>query len=194
MEQEIKIKGEIAGDPDVCKFTVDRPVYAGGSAYFGSRELTQQSPLAKRLFEIPQIESVLIAGDHVIVSKSGYETWQTFGKLIGAKIREHLATGGEAVSEEFRRGLPSEEDLRKRVRQVLDDEINPAVAMHGGYVDLVDVKNNSIYIQFQGGCHGCASASMTLKMGIEKAIRQHLPEIGEILDATDHASGANPYY
>jgi Fe/S biogenesis protein NfuA len=66
--------------------------------------------------------------------------------------------------------------------------------MHGGFVELIDVKNNSIYIRMGGGCQGCGAADVTLKQGIEKSIRELIPQVGEILDTTDHAAGRNPYY
>lgn len=192
--EEIKIQGEAGTDPEVCKFTVDRPVYPGGSAYFGSRAMADLSPLALKLFEVRGVETVLIADNQITISKSSHDPWPVAGKQIGAKIREHINSGEPAVTEEFRRKLPSENELRKRVQQVLDQEINPAVAMHGGYIDLIDVKSNSVYIQLQGGCQGCGAAPITLKQGIEKSIRREVPEVGEILDTTDHASGRNPYY
>lgn len=191
---EIEIKGEIGADPESCIFTVDRPVYAGGAAYFANRELAATSPLATKLFDIPEIQTVLIVENQVTVTKSGYEPWQQFGKQIGSKIREHLRSGASAVTEEYRKSLPSEEEIRTRVEQVLQAEINPAVAGHGGYIDLIDVKQNSIFLRLGGGCHGCGAASMTLKQGVEKAIRRAVPEVGEVLDVTDHASGRNPYY
>ncbi len=85
-------------------------------------------------------------------------------------------------------------DIKERVQELLDNSINPAVASHGGYVQLIDVKENVAYIQMGGGCQGCGAADVTLKMGIERMIKEEIPEIQEILDTTDHASGQNPYY
>ena len=73
-------------------------------------------------------------------------------------------------------------------------EINPALGMHGGWVQLIDVKKNSVYLRLGGGCQGCGAADVTLKQGIEKSIRDLMPYVGEILDTTDHAAGRNPYY
>jgi Fe/S biogenesis protein NfuA len=86
------------------------------------------------------------------------------------------------------------EDLKTRVQQLIDSMINPAVAGHGGFVDLIDVKDNKVYLQMGGGCQGCGAADVTLKSGIERLIKEELPEIEEVLDTTDHASGSNPYY
>ena len=85
-------------------------------------------------------------------------------------------------------------EMKDKVQQLLDQSINPAVANHGGYVQLIDVKDNVVYIQMGGGCQGCGMADVTLKAGIERMIKEEIPEVVEVLDTTDHASGNNPYY
>ena len=86
------------------------------------------------------------------------------------------------------------EELRGRIEEVLESEVNPAVAGHGGVVTLIDVRKNDVFIKMGGGCQGCGMASVTLKYGVETAIRQAVPEVGAIYDTTDHAAGRNPYY
>ncbi len=194
MEKEIAIIGEPTINPATCKFTIDRPVYPGGSAYFGNREAAKLSLLAQKIFEVPEVENLLIAENQISITKSGHDPWPTVGKTIGAKIREHIRSGQPAVDPEYARSLPPETEIRKRVQQLLDREINPAVGMHGGWVELIDVRKNSVYLRLGGGCQGCGAADVTLKMGIEKSIRELIPEVGEILDTTDHAAGRNPYY
>jgi len=85
-------------------------------------------------------------------------------------------------------------DLKTRVQDLIDTMINPAVAGHGGYVELIDVQDKRVYLQMGGGCQGCGAADVTLKSGIERLIKEELPEIEEVLDTTDHSSGTNPYY
>ena len=194
MEQEIRIIGEPTGNPTTCKFTIDRSVYSDGSAYFADRSAAKLSPLAAKIFEVPEVVSLVIADNQVTVTKSGSDPWPVIGKQIGARIREHIHSGNPAVSEEYLRSLPSEEEIRNRVQQLLDREVNPALGMHGGWVELVEVKKNSLYLRLGGGCQGCGSANVTLRQGIERSIREMIPEVGEILDTTDHASGRNPYY
>ena len=80
------------------------------------------------------------------------------------------------------------------MQELLDTQINPAVASHGGHIELVDVHDNIVYIRFGGGCQGCGMVSVTLNQGVEQAIREAFPEIREIVDVTDHAAGTNPYY
>ncbi|MSS73548.1 MAG: iron-sulfur cluster assembly accessory protein [Candidatus Latescibacteria bacterium] len=84
--------------------------------------------------------------------------------------------------------------VAQRIQAVIDEKINPGVASHGGLVSLIDIKDNIAYIQLGGGCQGCGMADVTLKQGIEVMIKEAAPEIQEVLDVTDHASGRNPYY
>jgi len=84
--------------------------------------------------------------------------------------------------------------IAEKVVKVIEEEINPGIASHGGFVSLVDVKGNDIMIQMGGGCQGCGMANVTLKDGIEVALKKAIPEIGGIYDVTDHAGGQNPFY
>ena len=88
----------------------------------------------------------------------------------------------------------SDAELKEKVQELIDASINPAVAGHGGYVELIDVQDARVYLQMGGGCQGCGAADITLKSGIERLIKEEIPEVTEVLDTTDHASGANPYY
>ena len=85
-------------------------------------------------------------------------------------------------------------DLMTRVQDLIDNSINPAVAGHGGFVQLLDVRDNKVYIAMGGGCQGCGAADITLKSGIERLIREEIPEVDEVLDTTYHGAGSNPFY
>ena len=80
------------------------------------------------------------------------------------------------------------------IRDLLETQINPSVADHGGHIALIDVSPETVYIRLEGGCQGCGMADVTLKNGIETAIMQAVPAITSVLDVTDHAGGDNPYY
>ena len=89
---------------------------------------------------------------------------------------------------------PLDGPLVDRVRRVIDEQINPGVASHGGTVRLVDIRDNVVYVTMGGGCQGCGMASVTLTQGIKQMIRDAAPEIVDVQDVTDHAAGSNPYY
>jgi Fe/S biogenesis protein NfuA len=95
-------------------------------------------------------------------------------------------------------GAPPEADLSgplpQRVMQVLENQVNPAIASHGGSAELVAVEDSTAYVRLGGGCVGCGMATVTLSQGISVAITDAVPEIENVVDVTDHASGSNPYY
>ena len=92
-------------------------------------------------------------------------------------------------------GVPRPEGpVAEAVQRSLDDKINPAVASHGGFVELVAIENDTAYLRFGGGCQGCGMINVTLKQGVERILFEDVPTLSRVLDVTDHASGTNPYY
>ena len=87
-----------------------------------------------------------------------------------------------------------DKDVVTAIESLLKEKINPSIASHGGRVSLVDVKDNIMFVQMDGGCQGCAASAVTLRQGIEATVKNTIPQIEEIIDITDHASGKNPYY
>ncbi|HET8619698.1 MAG TPA: NifU family protein [Acidimicrobiales bacterium] len=84
--------------------------------------------------------------------------------------------------------------VEDKVRQLLDGQINPSLAMHGGFAALERVDDDVVYVTMGGGCQGCAVSAMTLREGIARSIKEAIPEVSEVIDTTDHALGENPYY
>ncbi|MEZ4463886.1 MAG: NifU family protein [bacterium] len=84
--------------------------------------------------------------------------------------------------------------MRHQIQKLLDDEVNPQVASHGGRIDLVDYANKTVYLRMSGGCQGCSASAATLRNGVEEAIRRAFPRVEGVVDVTDHGSGENPYY
>jgi len=113
--------------------------------------------------------------------------------LAGATIGLDDAVMGGALHVEN----PNEgwqDPIARAVQDVIDRQINPGVGSHGGVVTLVDVREGTAYLRFGGGCQGCAAVDVTLRQGVETAIRNAVPAIRAIEDATDHAAGSSPYY
>ncbi len=192
----IKITAQIL-DAERCQFNVDRPLARyGGARQFASQQEAGQHPLAEMLFGIDGVTGVQISGQIVTVAKEGDATWQAVGAQVGKATRAYLKSEAlsAAAQPQVTAGSPMEEQIRAMVTHLLDTEINPGVATHGGRISLIDVKGSIVYIQMSGGCQGCGSATATLKQGVEKTILQSIPEVTEVLDTTDHGGGKNPYY
>jgi Fe/S biogenesis protein NfuA len=122
-------------------------------------------------------------------------------KLDGATL--DMRAGGLAMDNPNRPASPTfepgslgtlEGSMPERVAHVIDHQVNPAIAAHGGAARLVGVEGTDVYLQLLGGCQGCGLAAVTLRQGIERILRGSIPEIGQIVDVTDHQAGANPYY
>lgn len=143
-----------------------------------------------------------LAGDEIEIACSGYAIYIDAGSarfLEDATVDYEVnATGGQLTirAPKIKGSVPAADaSLADRVQYVLDAEINPQIAAHGGRVRLVEITPEiAVVLQFGGGCHGCGMADVTLKQGIEKTLRAHFPEITAVRDATDHRSGENPYY
>jgi Fe-S cluster biogenesis protein NfuA len=176
-------------DQEVCRFTVDRPVHSG-SASFDSQQSAIGSGLAERIFNVGGVAKVELSENVVTLTKDSPEPWNVIGKRIGGAIRGFLQPPPDIPADQ----ILAPEVVRERVLRLLTEQINPGVASHGGFVELIDVQNNNVYLRMGGGCQGCGAADITLKMGIERLIRDEVPQIYQVLDVTDHASGSNPYY
>ncbi len=189
----IRIRAE-PRDNSTCRFVVDRPVFPEGSAYFDQDRGSAGSPMAAALLGIPGVTGVLIQDNMITVTAETGGNWMPVGREAGKRIREVLLGEAPAVDPAVLEGVPSQEEIRDRVEAVLQNQINPAVASHGGYIDLVGVDGNQVFLRMGGGCQGCAMSTATLRQGVERMLRQAVPQIGAILDTTDHAAGTNPYY
>lgn len=194
----ITIRAETSlADPDKCKFTVSRTVHPGGPFFFDNRERAAGSPLVERLFTLPGVAHVLVAETVVTVGKDPSLAWSALKSAIGAAIRTQLLTGIPAIFEAPRQTgtrARTDAEIRARVQELLDRDVNRSIASHGGQISIVDVRDGSLFIAMSGGCQGCAASSVTLRQGFEVMVRRVAPEIVDIVDTTDHAAGSKPYY
>ncbi|MBX7255162.1 MAG: NifU family protein [Candidatus Hydrogenedentes bacterium] len=193
---DIRIKARVEQGKGACTFMADRPILAGHSAWFPGKRAAAESPLAMALFEIKGVETVLLHDYTITVQRTPtiHADWTEMAREIGACIREHLIEERPVVTEAFLAKLPGEDAIRDRIQRVLDAEINPGIAAHSGAIRLDRVEGNTVYIEMLGGCQGCAASDVTLRQGVHEAFRSAVPEVGAILDVTDHASGQNPFY
>lgn len=164
-------------------------------------KVASASPLDPR-YELSLIEPEERTDDDLVVSENGFDLVtdaQSAEVLDGASVDwiESLTRTGFKVENPNLKPLgsePLEGELPEKVEQVIEQKINPAVAQHGGQIHLVDVRDKVAYVKMSGGCQGCGMASVTLTRGIKRMIMEALPEIRDIQDVTDHASGENPYF
>jgi len=198
----LTIRAELSvADPDTCKFTLGQTLgqtlSPAGERFFASPEQAAGSPLIERLFELTGVAHVLVADNVVAVGKTPEAAWRELKPQIAAIVRSQLLTGMPAilqaprVNSVTRRGDPA---IRELVQALLDREVNPSVAAHGGAIILADVQDGRLYIEMSGGCQGCAGSQVTLRQGFERMVHRVAPEVTEIIDITNHSVGQTPYY
>ena len=158
------------------------------------------SPLAPQ-YELTLVDESDKQDGDTVVDGGGFTVYvdeSSVEKLEGATVDwvESMYGGGFRVENPNVKpsGDAADGELAEKVAQVIETHINPAVGSHGGRVKLIDVRDRTVYVQLGGGCQGCGMATVTLKQGIERMLREAFPEIEDVIDVTDHLSGANPYY
>jgi hypothetical protein len=154
VEQVIRITAKLAPNPKKCTFEVDRVLSAEGTVYFSAKAETEGSEVAKRLFELPAVAAVVVAGPVVTVTQDGSAAWATLAKDCGAAIRAAISSGLPLVKKGYVSQPPAEEVLREKVQKVLDFEVNPAVASHGGFIEIVEIRDKDVVLKMGGGCQG----------------------------------------
>lgn len=194
----VKITGEFTPDPDICRFVINQPILEEGwTLICRSAEEAKGSVLLEVLFADDAVAQVNVTGSALVVRKSVRDAWPKVAARLIPSLKKTIAQGGELISAEAIRRMKesyNEEDIAGQIQDLIEAAINPQLASHGGWVRLVKMENRDVYLEMGGGCQGCAASKQTLKFGIERAIRDLCPQVREIIDVTDHASGTNPYY
>lgn len=164
-------------------------------------EVLDSSPLAPR-YDLSLIEESEKEADDEISEHDGFEVVvprSSVDLLRGASVDWVESLQGSGFKVENPNIVPigdgvAEGPLTDRVKHVIDLQVNPAIASHGGSVRLVEVRSDVIYLEMQGGCQGCGMAAVTLAQGIRRILMESIPEIRDIVDITNHEAGADPYY
>ncbi len=187
---------------NLAKDTVRRFMETQGVDNLAVRiQVASPSPLDPR-YEITMIEPGEKCSEDLVFDGYGFEVVmepESAKLLEGARVDwiETLTESGFKVENPNLAPIgskPLEGPLADRVRQAIDQFVNPGVAQHGGQVTLVEVRDKIVYLQMGGGCQGCGMASVTLSQGIERILLEHVPEIEGIQDVTNHGDGENPYF
>ncbi len=164
-------------------------------------EVLDSSPLAPR-YDLALIEPTERSAEDRVMDGGGFELVvdpESAELLEGATVDwvETLQGSGFKVENPNIRPIGEstpEGPLANRAKHVIEHQINPSIAGHGGSVGLVDVRDDVVYLEMHGGCQGCGMAAVTLAQGIRRILMEALPEIREVVDVTNHDAGVNPYY
>lgn len=179
----------VPDDPHLIGFVLDAPVQAGRAGRF---DATTEAPLPRAIYAVTGIAGIEVSDATIWVTKDGQADWAILKPAIAAAIRQVM----DSTDAPLGPASPTDPDtgLLQAVQELLERQVNPSVAGHGGHISADRVEGGRVFLRMSGGCQGCAASSATLRQGVERMLRAALPQITEIVDVTDHASGASPFY
>ena len=187
----ISIYTEMTPNPETMKFVANKLLYPGKTIDFPDEQSAKPSPLAQELFTFPFIKAVFIASNFVTLTKtSETDDWQDMIPTVKQFLKEYLEEGKVVVNEEEVIKIKSEStneisaddnDIVKRIKELLENYVKPAVEMDGGAIQFKSFEDGKVNLMLQGSCSGCPSSMITLKAGIEGMMKRMIPEVKEVV-------------
>jgi NFU1 iron-sulfur cluster scaffold homolog, mitochondrial len=185
----ISIYTEMTPNPETMKFVANKLLYPGKSIDFPDVEVARPSPLAIEIFGFPFIKSVFIASNFVTLTKTAETDWNDVISAIRQFLKEYLEDGKPVINEEEVVIMKSEgntidaddDDVVKRIKELLENYVKPAVEMDGGAIQFKSYNEGVVNLMLQGSCSGCPSSMITLKAGIEGMMKRMIPEVKEVV-------------
>ena len=186
----ISIYTEMTPNPETMKFVANKLLYPGKSIDFPDVSTAKPSPLAIELFGFPFIRSVFIASNFVTLTKTPETDWQDVIPTVRQFLKEYLEEGKAVINEEEVLNMKQEasndvtaddDDVVKRIKELLDNYVKPAVEMDGGAIQFKSYQEGVVNLMLQGSCSGCPSSMITLKAGIEGMMKRMIPEVKEVV-------------
>jgi Fe-S cluster biogenesis protein NfuA len=182
-KKTVDIWAEITPNPHTLKFNVSEPLLPSGTINFTDKERAKSSYLASELFAIENVLGVMVGPSFITITKAPAADWQPMVEPVTKKIKELIASGKELFSgvAQTAHAAGGESEIEKKIKDILDTEIRPAVAMDGGDITFYGYDNGVVTLHLQGACSSCPSSIMTLKMGVENRLKAAIPEIKEVV-------------
>jgi len=186
----ISIYTEMTPNPETMKFVANKLLYPGKSIDFPDVESAKPSPLAAELFGFPFIKAVFIASNFVTLTKNPDTDWNDVNATIRQFLKEYLEEGKVIINEDEVATIKQESsnsiladdtDVVKRIKELLDNYVRPAVEMDGGAIQFKSYDAGTVNLMLQGSCSGCPSSMITLKAGIEGMMKRMIPEVQEVV-------------
>jgi len=187
MSQEAaSIHLEFTPNPNTLKFVTNRTLVEKGAVNYASKEKLETSPLVTKLFDVPGVCGVLVGSNFVTVTKAPDGSWDIVAEEIPKVLEVHLNNNERIFAEGFdpnarAESAGPESAIENKIREILDQEIRPAVAMDGGDITFGKFENGTVYLHLQGACSSCPSSIATLKMGVETRLKEAIPEVKEVV-------------
>ncbi len=183
----ITIYTEATPNPEALKFVTDRMLIHNNSAHFENAEAAELSPLATQLFVFPFVKEVFIMNNFVTITKQGEQNWYEIMHELRQFIKDFLESEQTVIQDSFfdKKHIDSspetDDESVKRLKNVLDTYVKPAVEMDGGAIEFMSFENGIVQVMLKGACSGCPSSTVTLKQGIEGMMKRMVPEVQEVV-------------
>lgn len=183
----VSIYTEVTPNPDTMKFVANRLLYPNKSVDFSSEQHAKASPLATSLFMYPFVKSVFIASNFVTITKIQDADWQDIIPTLKTFLQNYLQENRSIINETELQAeqahLPQadDSDVVRKIKELLDNYVKPAVEMDGGAILFKSYKDGVLVLSMQGACSGCPSSMITLKAGIEGIMKRMAPEVKEVV-------------
>jgi NFU1 iron-sulfur cluster scaffold homolog, mitochondrial len=186
----ISIYTEMTPNPETMKFVANKLLYPGKSIDFPDASTAGPSPLASELFGFPFIKAVFIASNFVTLTKTPETEWSDVIPAVREFLKGYLEENKPVVNEEEVAAMKpkgddeielNESDVVKRIKELLDNYVRPAVEMDGGAIQFRSYDDGVVNLMLQGSCSGCPSSMITLKAGIEGMMKRMIPEVKEVV-------------
>ena len=186
-KKHVQLSASPTPNPNAVKFLPNMHFFESGTVEFQKNsEHINESPLAKKLLDIDGLDIIMIGFNFISVTKSQDAEWEHLLEKIRDCIIQHLENDELVINLEHVERIRQKKnenasEIEVKIRQILDDEIRPAIAMDGGDVELKGFENGIVTLHLQGACSTCPSSTMTLKMGIENRLKSEIPEVIEVI-------------
>ncbi len=184
----VSIYTEMTPNPETMKFVANKLLYPGKSIDFPDEPSAAPSPLAKELFAFPFIRGVFIASNFVTLTKTPDTQWEEVIPSVREFLKQYLEEGkvvlneDQVVKKEESNTINEDDtDVVKRIKELLENYVKPAVEMDGGAISFKGYDAGVVKLMMQGSCSGCPSSMITLKAGIEGMMKRMIPEVKEVV-------------
>jgi Fe-S cluster biogenesis protein NfuA len=172
----------------------DTPIIGPERRRFASADEARGQPVAEAVLAVAGVQEAIFEGNSVLVLRRADFDWADLEDRVGYALGAAMAAQAGGAEPAGDAAALDDDQIYQIVDRLLQRDINPAVAQHGGKVELIDVQDRRVVVRMMGGCQGCGMANVTLRQGIEAQLRRVLPGLAGLVDITDHAAGANPYF
>ncbi len=186
-KEKTRISVESTPNPQSIKFTVDRTLTTKN---WETGDSSQSSPLAEKIMGFPWATKIFIGSNFITVTKEEWVDWDILIEPLSQMIKEHIDEGktvlhlnlqDEKQNEKQDGGGGEDSEVVRKIKTILEKDIQPAVAMDGGFISFAKYEKGVVFLKLQGACSGCPSSSFTLKQGIENHLKKYIPEVKEVM-------------